>query len=96
MISRKVPELIVLDVGLPDQDGFEVVHALQSSEETRRIALLVHTGRDLTEEQRGRLTLGPTRFLMKSRSDEEGFRRLVADLLNAGALQSRSPGGERN
>jgi len=96
LISRKVPELIVLDVGLPDHDGFEVVQALQSSEETRRIALLVHTGRELTEEQRGRLTLGPTRFLMKSRSDEDGFRRLVADLLNAGALQSGGIGGGTN
>jgi hypothetical protein len=35
---------------------------------------------DLTEEQRGRLRLGPTRFLTKSKASHEDFRRLAVEL----------------
>jgi CheY-like chemotaxis protein len=48
--------------------------------ELRDIPVLVYTGRDLTEEQRGRLRLGPTRFLTKSKASDEDFRRLVVEL----------------
>ena len=46
----------------------------------RDIPVLIYTGRDLTEEQRGRLRLGPTRFLTKSRASDDEFRRLVIEL----------------
>ena len=74
------PALMVLDVGLPQRDGFDVVDAMRQRPELRGIPVLVYTGRDLTEEQRGRLRLGPTRFLTKSKASDEDFRRLVAEL----------------
>ena len=46
----------------------------------RDVPVLVYTGRDLTEEQRGRLRLGPTRFLTKSKASDAEFRRLVLEL----------------
>ena len=46
----------------------------------RGIPVLVYTARDLTAEQRGRLRLGPTRFLTKSKASDEEFRRLVVEL----------------
>jgi PAS domain S-box-containing protein len=74
------PALMVLDVGLPEHDGFDVVDAMRQRPELRDIPVLVYTGRDLTEEQRGRLRLGPTRFLTKSKASDEDFRRLVVEL----------------
>jgi signal transduction histidine kinase/DNA-binding response OmpR family regulator len=74
------PALMVLDVGLPERDGFDVVDAMRQRPELRDIPVLVYTGRDLTEEQRGRLRLGPTRFLTKSKASDEDFRRLVVEL----------------
>jgi PAS domain S-box-containing protein len=74
------PALMVLDVGLPERDGFDVVEAMRQRPGLRGIPVLVYTGRDLTEEQRGRLRLGPTRFLTKSRASDEEFRRLVIEL----------------
>jgi PAS domain S-box-containing protein len=74
------PALMVLDVGLPERDGFDVVDAMRQRPELRGIPVLVYTGRDLTEEQRGRLRLGPTRFLTKSKASDEEFRRLVVEL----------------
>ena len=74
------PALMVLDVGLPKRDGFDVVEAMRNRPELRRIPVLVYTGRELTDEQRGRLRLGPTRFLTKSRGADGDFRRLVMEL----------------
>jgi len=74
------PALMVLDVGLPERDGFDVVVAMGRRPELRGIPVLVYTARDLTEEQRGRLRLGPTRFLTKSKASDEDFRRLVVEL----------------
>ncbi|HXG54725.1 MAG TPA: PAS domain S-box protein [Vicinamibacterales bacterium] len=76
----EAPALMVLDVGLPERDGFDVVDAMRQRPGLRSIPVLVYTGRDLTEEQRGRLRLGPTRFLTKSKASDEEFRRLVVEL----------------
>ena len=78
--GARPPALMVLDVGLPEHDGFDVVETMRQRPELRAIPVLVYTGRDLVEEQRGRLRLGPTRFLTKSKASDEDFRRLVAEL----------------
>jgi PAS domain S-box-containing protein len=75
------PDLLVLDLGLPDGDGSEVVSALRRDPTLRGIALLVYTGRDLRQEDRDRLVLGPTRFLTKSRETQDEFRSIVLELL---------------
>ena len=74
------PALMVLDVGLPERDGFDVVDTMRQRTDLKGIPVLVYTARDLTEEQRGRLRLGPTRFLTKSKASDEDFRRLVMEL----------------
>ena len=74
------PALMVLDVGLPERDGFDVVDAMRRRPPLKGIPVLVYTGRDLTEEQRGRLRLGPTRFLTKSKASDQDFRQLVVEL----------------
>jgi CheY-like chemotaxis protein len=75
------PDVLVLDLGLPDGDGSEVVEALRCDPTLRGIPLLVYTGRDLRQEDRDRLALGPTRFLTKSRETGEEFRAVVLELL---------------
>ncbi len=43
--------------------------------------LLVYTGADLTYDQRNRLRLGPTKFLLKSKVNHEDLRGAVGELL---------------
>lgn len=40
---RDLPEVIVLDIGLPGMDGWEVLRRLRSEPETQRIRVLVLT-----------------------------------------------------
>ena len=45
------PELIVLDLMMPDLDGFGFIERIRADEEFRNVPILVHTAMDLTHEQ---------------------------------------------
>ncbi|MBJ6766105.1 response regulator [Myxococcaceae bacterium JPH2] len=75
------PDLIVLDVGLPRLDGFEVVDILRQGK-GRTTPLIVFTGRELTRVDQRQLTLGMTRHLTKARSSEDELVASVRELLN--------------
>jgi PAS domain S-box-containing protein len=76
-------DLLILDLGLPDADGFAVVQWLQRDHLLSKAPVLVYTARDLDEADRDRLRLGPTEFLTKSRDAlEEVEERALAMLGN--------------
>ena len=75
------PSLIVLDVGLPDMDGFAVVSALRESATFSRLPIIVYSALDVGSADRERLRLGPTEFLTKSRCSLTEFEGHVIRLL---------------
>jgi two-component system, OmpR family, response regulator len=72
------PELIVLDVMLPDVDGFEVHRKL--TERGRRVPVLFLTARDATEDKVRGLTIGGDDYVTKPFSLEELVARIRAIL----------------
>jgi two-component system, OmpR family, response regulator len=76
------PELIVLDVMLPDLDGFEVQRRL--IDRGRRIPVLFLTARDATEDKIRGLTIGGDDYVTKPFSLEELIARIRAVLRRAG------------
>jgi len=52
--SRK-PDLVLLDLLMPDVNGFEVVKAIRSAKETRETPIMILTAKDLTSRDRSRL-----------------------------------------
>lgn len=81
--QENLPNLIVLDINIPNGNGFEVVEKLRSEPKLRDISLIIYSGRDLTGEQKTKLSLGPTRFLTKTRVSCADFRNNVLELLNS-------------
>jgi CheY-like chemotaxis protein len=53
---RELPDLIVLDLMMPGVNGFDVVAALNQRQETADIPVLVVTARQVTADERQRLT----------------------------------------
>jgi DNA-binding response OmpR family regulator len=89
---RFQPQLMVLDIGLPDGDGFNVVDWLRKHEDLANIPLVVYSGRDLAEAERQQLTLGPTHFLTKARVQPQQLEALVLTLLrNSRLMEEASP-----
>ena len=80
------PDLIVLDVMLPDIDGFEVCNRLRS--EGSRTPVLFLTARDATEDKVRGLTLGADDYLVKPFSLDELVARINAVLRRAGVARA--------
>jgi len=78
MVGSFRPQLIVLDVMLPDWDGFEVTRRLADQRE--RIPVLFLTARDATEDRVRGLTLGGDDYVTKPFSLEELVARVRAVL----------------
>ncbi len=77
------PHLLVLDIGLPDGDGFNVVDWLRKHESLARLPLVVYSGRDLSPDDCRKLTLGPTQFLTKARVQPQQLEALVLTMLRS-------------
>jgi YesN/AraC family two-component response regulator len=65
MIRSKRPDLILLDVMMPELDGFGVLEMLQRDRISRDIPVIVLTGQVLTQEDMARLNRGVTNVLKK-------------------------------
>ncbi|MGK2948811.1 MAG: response regulator transcription factor [Acidimicrobiales bacterium] len=76
------PDLIVLDVMLPDLDGFEVCRRLRSAGDQTPVLFL--TARDAVEDKVRGLTLGGDDYLVKPFSLEELVARITAILRRRG------------
>ena len=81
LCRKEQPSMIVMDLGLPDVDGFAVVKSLRRLPVSRHVPLLVYSARDLGSADQTRLRLGPTRFLTKSRCSPADFQAHVIALL---------------
>jgi CheY-like chemotaxis protein len=78
-VARQVPDLILLDLMMPEMDGFEFVAELRKSDSGRRIPVVVVTAKEITEDDRRRLN-GVRRVLSKGSFSRE---ELSAELRRA-------------
>jgi DNA-binding response OmpR family regulator len=85
------PHLLVLDIGLPDGDGFNVVDWLRQHESLARLPLVVYSGRDLSLAERRLLTLGPTHFLAKATVQPQQLEALVLTMLRSSRQMEEAP-----
>lgn len=78
--ARSRPDLVIFDLMMPDIDGFAVVEALKSRPESVHVPILILTAKQLTEQDRRRLTGFVTDILEKSQFDPG---RLLAEVKRA-------------
>ena len=79
------PHALILDVMLPDQNGFEVCRQLRS--EGPDVGVLFLTAKDSTEDKIAGLTIGGDDYVTKPFSLEELVARLRALLRRTGAVE---------
>ncbi|MEO5936842.1 MAG: response regulator, partial [Terriglobales bacterium] len=70
---RELPDVIVLDLMMPDVNGFDVVDALNERQETANIPILVITAKEVTPEDRERLSRDVSAILRKVDFDTDRF-----------------------
>ena len=81
LLREEKPDVILLDLMMPEMDGFEVVAALQGDKDWRDIPVIVITSLDLDAKDRARLNSGVQSVLVKEKFRPEDLvehiRRLV-------------------
>ena len=81
LLRANKPDVILLDLMMPEMDGFEIVAALQEEPLWRDVPVIVITARDLNAKDRERLNSGVHSVLLKNtfRPDElvERIRELT-------------------
>jgi len=65
LANKHSPDLILLDIIMPDMDGFDVLDALKASEKTRDIPVIFITGLDSVKDEEKGLALGAADFIHK-------------------------------
>ncbi len=85
-IDRQRPDLVVLDVMLPDLDGFEVARRIRSAEGAgAHVPIIFLTARDATADKVEGLRIGSDDYVTKPFSIEELVERVRAVLRRSGA-----------
>lgn len=86
------PDIIVLDLSLPDGDGSDVVAEFRRRGALAQTPLIVYSASDVADERHGELQLGTTVFLTKGRTSPEELRDQVLGMVEAVTTQGdRSP-----
>jgi PAS domain S-box-containing protein len=80
-LPEYAPDLVVLDLILPLGDGFTVVQWMRRSEKFRSLPVMIYSGRELTSDERQKLTVGRTEFFTKGRIAPDDVERHVLTLL---------------
>ena len=82
-VEESAPDLIILDLMMPEVDGFGFLSELRRSESGRAIPVIVVTAMDLTQSDRARLTGSVERILLKGGQGRAHLLQEVRDLVGA-------------
>jgi two-component system, OmpR family, KDP operon response regulator KdpE len=85
---RAKPDAILLDLGLPDRDGLEIIQLLKT---LAPAPIIVVSAREATEQKVAALDLGAHDYVTKPFDSEEVLARLRASLRDRVAAQGAAP-----
>jgi signal transduction histidine kinase/CheY-like chemotaxis protein/HAMP domain-containing protein len=69
ILAKEIPDIILIDLMMPEMDGFQLITALRERADWRRIPVIVITALDLTAADRARLNSGVEGILLKNSFD---------------------------
>jgi len=91
-VAESLPDLVLLDVEMPEMNGVDVLFSLKSREETRGISVIMVTAHDRVDNVVGALEIGATDFISKPFSQPVVLAR-VRNILRIRRRQARAKAG---
>lgn len=92
MIREQKPDLVLLDVMLPDVSGYEICQSVRADPDCSGVRILMMTARGSAMERRKGLALGADGFISKP-FELNDLRNEVRRLLDAGPGGTDAEGG---
>jgi CheY-like chemotaxis protein len=86
-VAARMPSLILLDLMMPEMDGFAFLRALRARREWRDIPVVVLTAKDVTADDRRRLAGQADRVLQKGRLGLSDLAETLRSLVSPASMQ---------
>jgi CheY-like chemotaxis protein/chromosome segregation ATPase len=80
MALKKKPDLIILDLMMPEVDGFDVVSRLKEDPAAAQIPILIYTAKNITSEDRERLQGNIQSIIQKGDFGKDRFLEMINNL----------------
>ncbi len=92
------PNLILLDIMMPEMHGFEVLDKLKADPETKKIPVVVLTNLAGGQDVELALSKGAVRYIIKSEYEPKEVANIVKEILAGYTREEvpQVPGGEKN
>jgi signal transduction histidine kinase/CheY-like chemotaxis protein len=87
-IAEKKPDLILLDLMMPEMDGFEFVAVLRTNPDWAKIPVVVVTAKDLTPQDRERLDGHVKKIFQKGALSREELAREIRNVTRSGQARA--------
>jgi CheY-like chemotaxis protein len=91
-LADVAPDIMLLDLIMPEMDGFELIEELRQDEVWRRLPVVVVTAAELSDEDHERLNGSVLKVLHKTGTSREALLAELHELLAPVRLQARGAG----
>ena len=81
LLNKYVPDLILLDLRMPEMDGFKVLEELQKREDLKDLPVMILTAADLTENEKKGLGKNVKGVIIKGQIDKNTLLSMVNKVL---------------
>ena len=86
-IAKEIPQLIMLDLMMPEMDGFQFVEEMRKRHEWRNIPIVVLTAKSITVEDRNRLQGYVKNVIQKGAFDRKSLLTEIRQLMSGKELE---------
>jgi CheY-like chemotaxis protein len=80
-LTHSLPDLLLLDLLLPEIDGFEVLRQLRANRRTMNLPVLIVTGKDLSADEKVYLKRKLATLVSKREASLDYFAQVVGQIL---------------
>ncbi|MBE9569633.1 MAG: response regulator [Proteobacteria bacterium] len=92
LLNWYVPDLILLDLRMPEMDGFKVLEELQKREDLNDLPVMILTAADLTEDEKKGLGKNVKGVIIKGQMDKNALLSMINKILYGGTEAGRATG----
>ena len=94
MLLKDAYDCIIVDLGLPDMSGFDLIEKIKENATIKSIPIIVYTGRDLTSDEKNILNKLASAVVLKTANSQE--RLLDETTLFLHRVESKLPREKQN
>lgn len=87
--KQNIPDLILLDIMMPDMNGLEVLDKLKADSTLKNIPVVVITNLAGPQDARNAIEKGAAKYLIKSEHDPKEVVKVVAEEIKSAKAQQQ-------